>query len=293
MHADVSVSAHVVAVPEAEVGARCCPPLTQARTSAPNLQRRQHAPILPRQATPPSLSAGAHALAQRDQHLSHTIATSASVSAAKFNYLSPWGPGGGWRGRAEAGARGEETIGSGWEIDMTRPQARVDPTVALLVKRLEAAVCDMQYHKQRADTVPIPSQRPPPRDVSTGDDMYADTDSRCMSGPGVELRGAEAGERREFATEANEAYMCAVQVREMALRLQSTSTAALTVSVDLCWCRCFRAFRARLIAKLFFVCDLIAHAATPACTYAPLALPAAIACSQTPYAHNARIYHNT
>ena len=201
------------------------------------MQRRQPAPIPPRQATPPSLSAGAHAIVQRDQHLFHTISATASASAAKFNYFSPWGAGGEWRGKADAGSRGEETSASGWGIDITSPQARLDPTVALLVKRLEAAVSDVQYYKQRADTVPIPSQRPPPRDISSGD-VYADHYSRRTNGTEAECGRAGAGERGGFATEANEAYMCAVQVREMALRLQSTSTQALTVSVDLCWCRC-------------------------------------------------------
>jgi hypothetical protein len=128
------------------------PPAQQGRTSAPNMKRRQSPPIPPRQCTPPSLSAGAHTRVVRagggwgvgGKHLPQTISTSATLSSAKFDYLSPLGAGGEWRGWAEAGGRDGETGGGlGLGGEAMGPLGRVDPTVALLVTRLEAAVCNV------------------------------------------------------------------------------------------------------------------------------------------------------
>ena len=83
--------------------------------------------------------------------------------------------------------------------------AHADPNVALLVRRLEAAVADVGYYKSMASA-----------HLSAG----------SPEGPaGV---GSKVGE---------EAHGSQLAIRTMAFRVQSCSSAALTVSVDLCWCK--------------------------------------------------------
>ena len=112
--------------------------------------------------------------------------------------------------------------------------AQADPTVALLVERLEAAAADAGYFRQKADSHALTQTHPPALPLSVNhhaaNSLARPHDSARWLGPSM---SEEAG---AWAAESAVA-LSMLEKSKMALRLQSFSTAAFTISLDTCWCK--------------------------------------------------------
>jgi hypothetical protein len=95
-----------------------------------------------------------------------------------------------------------------------------DPTVALLVQRLEVASSDAGYFRHKADS-----------SLALAFPKHASSPARAHG------TGAWAAAHAWGVDEAEDQALGTLARGKMALRLQSLSTAALTISLDACWCK--------------------------------------------------------
>lgn len=168
-----------------------------ALSAAPAVQRREALPVPERESTPPGLT-------RRELRGS---------SPELPDGTGPW-----WGAQTAASAEGAscwvQAGGGRAGGAVERGTTPADPTVALLVQRLEVASSDAGYFRHKADSslaLALP---------------HASTTARLGAWAAAHAWGEDDAEA-----------LGALARGKMALRLQSLSTAALTISLDACWCK--------------------------------------------------------